>query len=576
MPSLLDQLTAALAGAFAACGLDPALGVVRESDRPELCAFQCNGAFAAAKAARRPPKEVAEAVAAALIDSDTVQNVSVAGPGFINFDASRIAISSALAAQDNARCGVPATGAGTIIVDYGGPNPAKAMHAGHLRTTLIGDALKRIFAFAGYRALGNTHLNDLGLPMGQIISEYAARHPEWPYFDPAFTGPYPAEAPFTYAELEEIYPQAAQACKDDPARRNLARQAAVDLQEGRTGYRALWGHLMRLSKADAKRNFDSLGVSFELWRGEADVHGLIPGIGRDLKGRGLAVESEGALVVPVVEAGDTRPMPPLMYYKSDGAATYGTTDVATLCDRAQTYPDLVRAVYVADRRQALHFEQVFRTARLAGYADGVDLTFVGYGTMNGPDGRPFKTRSGGLPRFDDIVAETLERARARLAEAGLRGDEALARQIMMATLKFADLVNPPAADYVFDPERMTAFEGKTGPYVLYQAVRAGAILEKAGSAGALGPLGVDETPLALTLAAWPEAFAQALAAPSPHPVAAQAYRVAQAFSRFYGACPVLSEADPATRAARLALVARTRAQITLALSLLGIYVPKQM
>jgi arginyl-tRNA synthetase len=576
MPSLLQTLTARAGGAFAALGLDPAFGLVRPSDRPDLCQFQCNGAMPAAKAAGRPPREIAQAVAEALAGAPEVARAEVAGPGFINIDAHDAAIGAALGALSGSRCGLESPGQGTVIVDYVGANVAKAMHAGHLRPAIIGDALKRLFAFAGYRTLGDVHLGDYGLQMGQIISALEAEHPNWPYFT---GGPYPTEPPFTYAELEDVYPRASAACKADPARLEAARAATAAFQNGHAGYRALWHPVIELSINDIRKNLDSIDVKPEVWKGESDAADSIEPLREVLISKHLLIKDEGAEVVPVSRPDDTQEVPPLLYTKSDGAATYATTDCATLYDRVSAYKDLQRVLYVVDARQKLHFAQVFRAMRAAGVVpDAVALDFIGFGTMNGPDGRPFKTRAGGLPRFDDIVAQALDKARARLAEAGLADDINTARAVMMATLKFADLSAPPQADTTFDLERMTAFEGRTGPYVLYQAVRAGALLAKAGGAPTAPPAVLSEAdrPLALTLAALPEAYAAALEGPSPHPLAEHAWRVARDFARFYGACHVLSEPDPATRAARLALTAAARAQLVLLLSLMGIPVPERM
>lgn len=572
MPSLLESLGKALGQGFRCVGLPSNLAVIRPSDRPDLGQFQCNGAFEGAKILKKSPREVAEAVACALKDCDTIRSVSIAGPGFINFNAADDVIIKTLRDMADSRCGVPVTGKGTVIVDYVGANVAKAMHVGHLRPTIIGDALKRMFAFAGYMALGDVHLGDYGLQMGQIIAQMEADHPDWPYFT---GGPYPLDAPFTYAELEEIYPRASAACKNDTARLQKARDITVQLQDGSEGYVALWRQFITLSHADIRRNLEALDVSPEIWNGESDAAPFIEPLRQELRAKGLLQYSEGAEIVPVGQEGDKKPLPPLMYTKSNGAATYATTDCATLWDRLGTYPDLQKVVYVTDARQNLHFEQVFRA--MASFAQHVDLISIGFGTMNGPDGKPFKTRSGGVARFDDIVQETLERAKARLAEAGIEGDDTLAAHIMKATLKFADLSNPPQADYIFDIDRMTAFEGKTGPYILYQAVRAAAILEKAHQEHtSLGTLTDLERPLALTLCAFPDVFENALSVPSPYPIATHLYRVAQEFSRFYGACPVLTELDNSLRSSRLFLVTATRAQMILGLNLLGITVPERM
>ena len=589
MTSLTQTLSAMAGESFAACGLSADFGLVRVSDRPDLAQFQCNGALAAAKQAGKNPRAVAEQVAANLKQRPEFSVIEIAGPGFINLNLTDAFLASFLAAMaQDGRLGVADTGRGaTVILDYGGPNVAKAMHVGHLRPTIIGDSLKRIMRYAGYNALGDVHMGDWGLPMGQIISELEIRHPDWIYFQPGFDDAQDQGPPFTYAELEKIYPEASQACRDDPARLEQARNATALLQAGRPGYRALWRHFMTLSKADMKSNFDSVGVTFELWKGEADMNDIVPVVAEDLKAKNLAMMDQGALIVPVAKADDNKEMPPLMYFKSDGAVTYGTTDLATLYDREKTYGSaLAQLVYVVDKRQTLHFEQVFRAASLAGYAVGTGLKFIGFGTLNGPDGKPFKTRSGGVPKFADLVGMVVEKALRRLEEADLARDvdqvekDDIARKVGVSALKFADLSNQSHIDYVFDLDRMSSFEGKTGPYLLYQAVRIKSLLRKAAEQdftenGAL-LLQAEDRPLTLLLTEFPDVFDAALRHYAPHHLCDYAFRLAQQFSSFYAACHILSETDGSLRASRLALCAATMRILETTLALLGIAVPERM
>jgi arginyl-tRNA synthetase len=593
MTSIADKLSVIVGEAFAAHGLARELGVVRVSDRPDLAQFQCNGAMAAAKAAGKPPREVAQAVLDTLQSQDIFSKLEIAGPGFINLNVTDEFLAAHLAevARDEAlgveRAGVDAAGAvQTIVLDYGGPNIAKAMHVGHLRASIIGDALRRICKFAGYNAIGDVHMGDWGTPMGQIISELEIRHPEWPYFDENFTGEYPAHSPITMQDLEEIYPTASNACKEDEARREIARRATVELQNGRRGYRALWQHFIDVSIAGMKANFDALGVHFDLWKGEASVHDLIAPMVEDLRGQGLAVDSDGAVVVPVEREDDKKEVPPLILYKSDGAVMYGTTDLATIVDRMQEN-NPVKIIYATDQRQALHFEQVFRAARLGGIApDGVELIHAGFGTMNGTDGKPFKTRAGGVMKLEDLIAMGLEKAQARLDEAELAQDmdEAeradIAHKVAIAAIKFADLQNNRVADYVFDLDRLTSFEGKTGPYLLYQAVRIKSLLRRATEAGAgageVFNIRDEDRALALMLSEFPDHFGVALRNYTPHVLCDFAYKLAQSFSSFYSNCHILSETDEALRASRLALCALTYTQLELILGLLGIEIPERM
>lgn len=586
MTSLLQTLSDIVGQVFAEAGLHAELGAVRVSDRPDLAQFQCNGAMAAAKQAKKNPRMVAEEVVAKLAANPLFSKVEIAGPGFINLNITDDMLAGHLVgiSQDD-RCGVaPLAHGETVVLDYGGMNVAKAMHVGHLRPNVIGDALKRMVRFAGYNALGDIHMGDWGLPMGQIISEFALRHPEWPYFDAAFTGPYPEEAPFTYGTLEEIYPQASIACKENAERLELARQATADLQNGRPGYRALWQHFMKLSIADLKKNTDALGVHFEIWKGEADANDIIPGFAEELKTAGLLVESDGAQVIEVVEEGDKKEVPPLMFFKSNGAQTYGTTDLATLYERVKLYPDLAKVIYVTDKRQNLHFEQVFRAAKKAHLVDKVELVHIGFGTLNGADGKPFKTRDGGVMRFDMLLDLAKDKAAERMKEANLAQDLSekewndTARMIGVAAIKFADLLNQAHVDYIFDIDQMTSFEGKTGPYILYQAVRIKSLLRKAGAIDETAPFVLQEgdRALALLMTQLPEVFAIALKNYTPHVLCEYAHRLAQEFSSFYGNCHILSETDAVLKASRLQLCRMALAQLVLLTGLMGIDIPERM
>jgi arginyl-tRNA synthetase len=585
MTSLSQELTTIVGGVFAALDLPAELGVVRVSDRPDLCQFQCNGAMASAKVAKKNPREIAGVIVEALGAHDCFENIEIAGPGFINLDVKKSFVSKFLADNSQKNIGEAVrVGAGrTAILDYGGMNVAKAMHVGHLRSLAIGDCLKRMMRHAGYEALGDIHLGDWGLQMGQIISEFEIRYPEWPYFDADFDGEYPAEPPFEYAELEEVYPKASQGCKDDPERLELARSATAELQAGRAGYVALWRHFIALSIADVKANIAPLGIDFEIWKGESDVNDLIPEMSADLQARGVVVESRGALIINVEREDDNKEMPPLMFEKSDGAATYGTTDLATIYDRVKTYGNLDYLVYETDIRQNLHFEQVFRAAKLAGYVETIELKHIGHGTINGPDGKPFKTREGKAMTFRDMVAACLDKARVRLSEANLLeeiGDEEredIARKVSCAALKFAELSNQAHMDYVFDLDRMTSFEGKTGPYLLYQAVRIQSLLGKADvDEAAVFDVRDEDQALALLLLEFPAQFELALKNYTPHVLCEYAYRLAQEFSSFYANCHILSEEDAAVRASRLRLAALTHRYLVTILDLLGIAVPTRM
>lgn len=587
MASIAHRLSEIVGGVFESLSLPKELGVVKVSDRPDLAQFQCNGAMAAAKVAKKNPREIAQTICDALLQNDVFSKVEIAGPGFINLDVTDDYLQIHLAAMSkDVRCGVPVLGTGQIILDYGGMNVAKAMHVGHLRPNVIGDCLRNLLRFAGYVALGDVHLGDWGLQMGQIISEFEIRHPEWPYFDENYKGNYPSEALFTYQDLEKIYPEASQACKDDAVRLEKARQATAKLQEGHSGYTALWQHFIDLSLKDIKDNLKPLNIEYDIWKGEACVHPLINEIAKDMAARDISEVSQGATIIPVVQEGDKKEMPPLIFFKSDGAVTYGTTDLATIYDRVKLYPDLKKMIYVVDYRQSLHFEQVFRASEKAGYTAGIEMLHIGNGTVNGPDGKPFKTREGKAMTFRDLVNTVIEKAMARLDEAELAKDlgaeerSEISRKVGVAALKYTELSNQPHMDYIFDIDRMTAFEGKTGPYLLYQAVRIKSLLKKAEAQGFAisDTLQVNEKDraLALLLSEFPDAVELAVRQYSPHFLCEYSFNVAQAFSSFYAACHIMSEEDESLRSSRLKLCQMTYQVIEKILDILGIDIPERM
>ena len=586
MTDLKGRLTAAVAAAFAAEGLPLDRAAVSASDRPDLADFQSNGALAAAKPARANPREIAARVAARLGDDPDLASVEVAGPGFINLRvADRLLAERAMAVEASALAGASAVEAPRrVLVDYGGPNVAKPMHVGHLRASIIGESIKRIFRFRGDEVLGDAHFGDWGFQMGLLITALGEQDPKSPFMADG-QGPFPAQSPVSLEDLEQLYPAAAARAKSEPQFRERARRATAELQAGRPGYRALWTHFVAVSRSALQREFHALGVEFDLWKGESDADPLIAAMVDDLAAKGLLVEDQGARIVRVAEPGDRRELPPLLVVSSEGSAMYGTTDLATIVDRRRGLdPQLM--LYVVDQRQADHFEQVFRAAALAGYAESGTLEHIGFGTMNGVDGKPFKTREGGVLKLHDLIGQATGKARERLREAGLGGElaeaefEATAHKVAVAALKFADLSNYRGTSYVFDLDRFTSFEGKTGPYLLYQAVRIKSLLRRAEAEGAAAADIVVGEPaerdLALVLDAFATAVAEAYDKRAPSFVAEHAYRLAQAFSKFYAACPVLSAPDAARRASRLALCRTALKQLTCALELLGIETPDRM
>lgn len=540
MEKVLDIITAKMQQAFADAGYDAAYGRVTVSNRPDLCEYQCNGALSAAKQYKCAPIKIAQAVVGKL-NAEDYSLVEAVMPGFINLKLSDHFLQAYLEEMRTAQdFGIVKEGAGkTIVVDYGGPNVAKPLHIGHLRSAIIGESLKRLYKFFGYNTIGDIHLGDWGLQMGLIIAELQERQPDLPYFDPDFTGEYPTEPPFTISELEEIYPAASAKKKVDVEFAEKAHTATFELQHGRRGYRAIWQHIMKLSVADMTRIYNSLDVHFESWLGESDADPLIPNMVADFKARGLAVESEGAWVIPVAEDTDKKEVPPCILVKSDGSAIYATTDLATMVQRMRDFhPDKI--LYVTDKRQALHFEQVFRAARKGGIIpENVELEHLGFGTMNGKDGKPFKTRDGGVMRLEQLIGDMTEFVRAKVVENKIVEDAAVEEttaKIALAALKYGDLSNQPTKDYVFDMDRFAAFEGNTGPYILYTIVRVKSILSRYGAWESLTiqpPANTFAKDLMLAITKFGPALESALHSSAPNLVCAYIYELAGCVNKFY-------------------------------------------
>ncbi len=583
MKRILDIITEKMQQAFVDAGYDAAFGRVTVSNRPDLCEYQCNGALAAAKQYKCAPIQIANAVAEKL-NAEDFSMIEAVMPGFINLKLSDSFLQGYLEEMRNAvDFGVEKTGAGkTVVVDYGGPNVAKPLHIGHLRSAIIGESIKRLFKFFGYNAIGDIHLGDWGLQMGLIISELQERQPDLCYFDANFTGPYPEEAPFTIGELEEIYPAASAKKKDDTAFAEKAHTATYELQQGRPGYRALWQHIMRLSLADMRKIYDNLNVHFEAWLGESDADPFIPAMVEDMKNRGIAVQSEGAWVVPVAKEDDKKEVPPCILVKSDGSAIYATTDLATMVQRMQDFkPD--RMFYITDKRQALHFEQVFRAAKLGGIIpEDYQVEHLGFGTMNGADGKPFKTREGGVMRLEVLIQEMTDFVRAKVVENKIVSDdevEQTTKKIALAALKYGDLSNQPTKDYVFDMDRFAAFEGNTGPYILYTIVRIKSILAKYGAwenlpiQPAANPYAKD---LMLAITKLAPTLEAALKTASPNLVCAYIYELAGCVNKFYHETRILTEENAEQKAGYIALIGLAKNVLETCIDLLGFSAPEKM
>ena len=585
MEKFIDLISLRVSKAFEDAGFDASYGKVTVSNRPDLCEFQCNGAMPAAKVYKRAPIQIASAVAEKLEGDPMFSQITAVNPGFLNFHVSAKFLRDHVAEMGQSeKYGLPDDpNARTVVVDYGGPNVAKPLHVGHLRSAIIGESLKRIYRYFGNHVIGDNHMGDWGLQMGLIIEEVRERQPDLPYFDPGFTGEYPAEAPFTISQLEEIYPCASAKSKVDEAFAARAHDATFKLQNGDRGYRAMWDHIMRLSVADLKKNYANLNVDFDVWLGESDAQPYIPGMIEDMKAKGVTEVSNGALVIPVQEESDTKEVPPCILVKSDGAAIYATTDLATIVQRMQDYQPK-KLLYLTDKRQALHFEQVFRAAKKSQIVPAdMELQHIGFGTMNGKDGKPFKTREGGVMRLERLIAEITDYVRQKITENQVVDTsevETTARLIAMAALKYGDLSNQPTKDYVFDLERFAAFEGNTGPYILYTIVRIKSILGKYGKTADMTALQAPETKeakdLMLVLTRFADFMQQAYRDNAPNVICAYIYELAGAANKFYHETRILAEPDEAKKAGYVALMDLAKQVLESCIELLGFEAPERM
>ncbi len=588
MKKMVDLIGQELAEAFEKAGYDPSYAKVTLSDRPDLCEYQCNGAMAGARAYHKAPFMIAEDVIAHLEKQEWMEKVEVVKPGFINIHVNTDKTAAYLnAMKEEEELGLEKTDTPqTIVLDYGGPNVAKPLHVGHLRSAIIGESVKRIARRMGHKVLGDIHLGDWGYQMGLIITELQERQPDLPYFQKDYEGDYPTEAPFTIGELEEIYPAASARAKEDEEYRERALHATYLLQNGDRGCRAIWQHIMHVSVADLKKNYANLNVDFDLWKGESDAQADIPDMIRRLKEEGYAHTDQGALVIDVQEESDTKEVPPCMIQKSDGASLYGTTDLATLVQRERDYhPDQI--IYVVDKRQELHFVQVFRAARKSGIVpEETRLRFLGFGTMNGKDGKPFKTREGGVMRLEVLISEIQEEMYKKITE-NRTVEEAEARQtagiVGLSAIKYGDLSNQASKDYVFDVDRFTSFEGNTGPYILYTIVRIKSILNKYQAEGADPDKavirGTDEEltrALMLSCARYNEVIEGAYEELAPHKICAYIYDLANDFNRFYHETRILAEEDQEKKESYIALLVLTRKVLEACIDMLGFEAPERM
>ncbi len=574
--------------AFQASGYEEKFGKVTVSNRPDLCEYQCNGAMAAAKAYRKAPIMIANDVVEKLQDKSIFESAQAVNPGFINLKVNRNFLASYLneMARDENLSVEKTETPKTIVIDYGGPNVAKPLHVGHLRSAIIGESIKRMGRFLGHKVIGDVHLGDWGLQMGLIITELSKRQPDLVYFEEDYQGEYPEEAPFTVSELEEIYPTASKKSKEDEAYKNEALEATLELQKGRRGYRALWDQIMKVSVADLKKNYEKLSVDFDLWKGESDADPYIPGLVDYLKEKGYAYMDQGALVVDVKEESDTKEIPPCMILKSDGASLYTTTDLATIVQREEDFhPDEI--IYVVDKRQELHFVQVFRCAKKTHLVpEKTELSFVGFGTMNGKDGKPFKTREGGVMRLERLISEINEEMYKKIVEnRSVKGDDAhkTAQMVGLSAIKYGDLSNQASKDYVFDVDRFTSFEGNTGPYILYTIVRIKSILNRYKEEGGspeegeiLGAANDSEKALMMALSKLNAVIQPAFQEKAPHKICSYIYELANAFNSFYHETKILGEENEDQKTSWIQVLILTRKVLETCIGLLGFEAPDRM
>ncbi|HIR76103.1 MAG TPA: arginine--tRNA ligase [Candidatus Choladousia intestinipullorum] len=588
MKKILDMISQEVMDAFAACGYDAAYGKTGISNRPDLCEYQCNGAMAAKKVYGKAPILIAQEVVEKLQGNPVFEEAAAVNPGFINIKVSGSFLSDYLMKMqaDETLSVDKAEEPKKIVIDYGGPNVAKPLHVGHLRSAIIGESIKRIERFAGHEVIGDVHLGDWGLQMGLIITEVKKRQPDLVYFDENYQGEYPQEAPFTISELEEIYPTASAKSKEDEAYREEALEATARLQDGVPGYRALWQHILNVSVADLKRNYSNLNVEFDLWKKESDAQPYIPQMTEYMKKEGYAYLDDGALIVDVKEETDTKEVPPCIILKSDGAALYTTTDLATIIERMELFhPDEI--IYVVDKRQEMHFTQVFRCARktkLVG--DETGLKFLGFGTMNGKDGKPFKTREGGVMRLETLISDITAEMYKKIMEnheTDPKEAEATARLVGLSAIKYGDLSNQASKDYIFDTDKFTSFEGNTGPYILYTIVRIKSILNKYRENGGstdrgkiLPPASASEKGLMMEIVKFNSVIAQAAEELAPHKICSFIYDLANAFNRFYHETRILAEEDRERRESWITLLGLTREVLETSIDLLGFSAPERM
>ena len=570
--SLEKIINTKLAEVFNSLQLNPQYAVVKVSDRPDLSDFQCNGALALAKSEKKNPREIATQIAAKLQEDPDFSKISVDGPGFLNLTINNTLIAKVLdAMSEDERFGCEkVSNPHKIVLDSGGPNVAKALHVGHLRSAAIGEAIRRIEIFAGNEVISDVHFGDWGTPMGMILAEIIKQD-----------GDLSKTESYDINDISAFYKKANIRCKEDEAAKETARIITADLQNGNPEYRKAWQHLRKVSVDAVKKNYDELDAHFDLWLGESDAHETCAEIVKLAAQKGVSEVDDGATIIRLEET--NKPKPPVILVKSDGGYAYQVTDIATIKMRVDNL-NAQEIIYVVDKRQSLHFEQVFEVAEKLGIAPNVTLRHIGFGTVNGPDGKPFKTRDGGVMNLEDLLKLSKDKVRESMPQAGEvegygeKEIEKLVSQIAIGAIKYQDLKNNIASGYVFEVDDFAKFDGKTGPYIQYAIARINSILRKAGDIkpGKVIISNAEERDLALKLMQLSNIIMRTQEAKEPSIISDYAYTLAQTFSSFYNTSPIMSAESQDLASSRLQLAKLVRDVLTLLLYLLGIEAPEVM
>ncbi len=581
--SIIKELNEDISKLVKEAGYETENLVLQPSGRRDLGEFQLNDAMTLAKTYKKSPRIIAEDIIKVLEQDNRFTNLNIAGPGFINITLTDKYLGELLTKiYENKNLNIDKRPRKKIILDYGGANVAKALHVGHLRSANIGEALKRLATLLGYEVIGDAHLGDYGRPLGLVVLEIKKRYPELPYFDEAYTGDFSeVEPPITNSDLEEIYPYASNKSKEDENYLEEAREITFKIQNHERGYYDLWKKVVEISKKDIKQVYDMLNVNFELWLGESDAAEYLDELTKIYEESNVLIESEGAQIIEVKEDSDTSPMPPLLFKRSNGTVSYETTDLATILQRQKEIkPDEIW--YCVDARQGLHFDQVFRAARKVKLIeDKVVLEHIGFGTMNGKDGKPFKTRDGGVMSLKGLIALVEEETRKKINPATVSEEmkEEVAKTVAIAALKYADLLPFRGTDYIFEPEKFADLEGKTGPYLLYSTIRMKSLLTK-GENFEIGKItkfkSETEKDIALTILRLPTILNKALDSRSLNDITEYIYKLTSLYNKFYAENKILTEEDKELQKSWLTLTKIVYDINMTLLDVLAIKVPEKM